>query len=114
MKTEISDSRAADGSLPSGLDDADGFALEGEEQALLLAHGEKEIVDLVALTHSGMTPDEYHRLARAWLDSARHPRFHHLYKECVYRPQLELLANKQGWLVVSMKRDFKTVFAFEK
>ena len=39
-----------------------------------------------------MTTAEFDHLARAWLDSARHPRFHRLFKECVYQPQLELLA----------------------
>ena len=51
-----------------------------------------EIVALVAATHSGMTTEEFDHVARAWLDSARHPRFHRLFKECVYQPQLELLA----------------------
>lgn len=45
METVVADARAADGSLPSGLDDADRLTLEGEEQALLLAFGLKEIVD---------------------------------------------------------------------
>jgi len=67
-------------------------AILADDWAAIARLGEKEILDLVALTHSGMTPDEYDRLARAWLDSARHPRYHHLYKECVYLPQLALLA----------------------
>jgi hypothetical protein len=45
MEPAIADARAADGSLPSGLDDADRFALEREEQTLLLAVGKKKIVD---------------------------------------------------------------------
>jgi hypothetical protein len=39
-----------------------------------------------------MTIEEFDGIARNWLDTARHPRFHRLFKECVYQPQLELLA----------------------
>ena len=47
MKAAVADARAANGSLPSGLDYADGLAFESEEQALLLAFSEKELVDTV-------------------------------------------------------------------
>ncbi len=33
-----------------------------------------------------------HALARDWLKAAEHPRFHRLYTDCRYQPQLELLA----------------------
>jgi hypothetical protein len=64
--------------------------LEGDRSAMAL-FGEKEIAAVLAATHAGITTDEFDRLARAWLDSAQHPRFHHLFKECIYQPQLELL-----------------------
>ena len=44
MKAAVADARATSGSLPSGLDYADGLAFEREEQALLLAFSEKELV----------------------------------------------------------------------
>jgi hypothetical protein len=78
--------------------------LEGD-RAAMSTFGEKEIAALLAATHSGMTTDEFNDLARAWLDSARHPRFHHLFKECVYLPQIELLvylrANRFKTFIVS-------------
>jgi haloacid dehalogenase-like hydrolase len=78
--------------------------LEGDRSAMA-QFGEKEIVALLAATHAGMTTDEFDRLARTWLDSARHPRFHHLFKECVFKPQLELLvylrANRFKTFIVS-------------
>lgn len=59
-----------------------------------LPHGlsEHDVGALVAATHAGMTTDTFHRIAREWLGTARHPRFHRLYTECVYQPMLELLA----------------------
>jgi phosphoserine phosphatase len=53
--------------------------------------GEKEIVELLAETHAGMTPEEFNQIVRDWLETAQHPRFRRLYKECVYRPMIELL-----------------------
>jgi hypothetical protein len=78
--------------------------LEGDHAAMA-QFGEKEIAALLAATHSGMTTDEFEGLARAWLDTAQHPRFHHLFKECIYQPQLELLvylrANRFKTFIVS-------------
>ena len=39
-----------------------------------------------------MTPEAFEDIAKTWLATAEHPRFQRLYKECVYQPQLELLA----------------------
>ncbi len=60
--------------------------------ATLARFDHHDLAVLVAATHSGVTCDQFESMARNWLDSARHSRFQRLYKECVYRPQLELLA----------------------
>src|SRR6516225_3674413 len=36
--------------------------------------------------------EEFDPIARNWLAKARHPKFGRLFKECTYRPQLELLS----------------------
>jgi phosphoserine phosphatase len=51
-----------------------------------------DITALIAATHSGMTSEEFEKTARTWLEKARHPRFRTRFTECVYQPQLELLA----------------------
>jgi phosphoglycolate phosphatase-like HAD superfamily hydrolase len=53
--------------------------------------GKQAIFELVFTTHSGMTDEEFVDIAHRWLSTARHPRFGRLFKECVYRPQIELL-----------------------
>ena len=53
---------------------------------------EQEIGALVAETHSGMSPEEFVRIAQNWLATARHPRFGRIPTACVYQPQLELLS----------------------
>jgi phosphoglycolate phosphatase-like HAD superfamily hydrolase len=65
--------------------------LEGDKKAMA-KFGEKDLIQILAATHSGMTTDEFDEIATKWLASAKHPRFGKLYKECVYQPMLELLA----------------------
>jgi hypothetical protein len=57
----------------------------------LMGLGKQAIFELVFATHSGMREEEFDPIARDWLAKARHPKFGRLFKECTYRPQLELL-----------------------
>ena len=57
-----------------------------------LAGGEKAAAELMAATHAGMTTDEFVADVRAWIASARHPRFERPYTDLAYEPMLELLA----------------------
>jgi hypothetical protein len=54
--------------------------------------GERGAVELVAATHTGMSSDEFHRIASDWIAEARHPKFQRPYTEVVYQPMLEVLA----------------------
>jgi len=65
--------------------------LEGDMKAVAAA-GEKGLVQLLAATHSGMTTVQFEKIASNFLATARHPKFHRPYTECVYQPMLELLA----------------------
>jgi phosphoglycolate phosphatase-like HAD superfamily hydrolase len=65
--------------------------LENDTKALA-ASGEKGLLQVVAVTHSGMTTDEFSKSVLDWLASARHPRFNRPYDSLVYQPMLELLA----------------------
>ena len=67
-------------------------SLLGGDLRSALAGGEKAVAELMAATHSGMTTDEFAAQVRAWIATARHPRFGRLYTELAYRPMLELLA----------------------
>ncbi|HKY00671.1 MAG TPA: HAD family hydrolase [Steroidobacteraceae bacterium] len=57
----------------------------------VLASGEAGIAELMALTHSGMTTDEFSRTVSDWIATARHPKTRRLYTEMAYQPMLELL-----------------------
>jgi len=65
--------------------------LEGDMKTIG-ASGMKGLMEIVMATHSGMTAAEFEKTASSWLATEKHPKFDRLYTECVYQPQLELLA----------------------
>jgi len=65
--------------------------LDGDMKAVA-ASGEKGLMQLMAVTHAGMTSEEFSKIASDWIASARDPRFKRPYTELVYQPMLELLA----------------------
>jgi hypothetical protein len=46
-------------------------------------------MQVMALTHTGMTTDEFRGIVSAWMDSATHPRFGRPYSQMIYQPMLE-------------------------
>lgn len=46
----------------------------------------------MAVTHAGMTTDEFAATVRDWLHTARHPKFQRPYNQCIYQPMVEVLA----------------------
>jgi len=58
----------------------------------VFAGGEHAILELVMGTHAGMTTEEFEKVVKDWLATARHPRFKRPYTDLVYQPMLELLA----------------------
>lgn len=55
-----------------------------------------ELLELVMVTHAGMTQSEFASQARQFLTTAKHPRFQKLYPEVIYKPMLELIAYLQA------------------
>lgn len=65
--------------------------LEGDMKTLA-ASGEKGIVELIMVTHAGMTTEDFQKVVNDWLSTARDPRFKRPYTELVYQPMVELLS----------------------
>ena len=57
-----------------------------------LAGGEPAIVQIIMVTHAGMTTAEFEKIVGDWVAIARHPKFKRPYTECIYQPMVELLA----------------------
>jgi phosphoglycolate phosphatase-like HAD superfamily hydrolase len=64
--------------------------LDNDLEALAAA-GEKGMVELVMVSHAGMSTAEFEAIVTDWLEKARHPRFKRRYTELAYQPMLELL-----------------------
>ncbi len=63
--------------------------------------GEKGLLDLMTVTHTGMTTEEFSQTVDQWIQTTKHPCFKRLYTELAYQPMLELLAYLR-------KNEFKT------
>ena len=65
--------------------------LEGDIKALG-KFDENDLVQLIMVSHAGMTVDQFSKIVTDWLATARDPRFKRPYTELVYQPMLELLS----------------------
>jgi hypothetical protein len=45
---------------------------------------------VVAVTHSGMTVQQFQEIVKKWLAETKHPRFKRPYTECVYQPMITM------------------------
>jgi phosphoglycolate phosphatase-like HAD superfamily hydrolase len=66
-------------------------ALLAKDMKAFAATGEKGVLQIVAVTHAGMTTDAFAASVNDWIKSARHRRFNRPYTELIYQPMLELL-----------------------
>jgi hypothetical protein len=64
----------------------------GGDLKTLAESGERGMLELVMVTHAGMTTEEFETIVKDWLAEARHPRFNRPYIDLVYQPMIELLA----------------------
>jgi hypothetical protein len=65
--------------------------LKGDLKAAL-AGGERTMLEIIVVTHAGMTTAEFEQIVKEWIATAKHPKFKRPYTECVYQPMIELLA----------------------
>jgi phosphoglycolate phosphatase-like HAD superfamily hydrolase len=65
--------------------------LKGDLKAAL-AGGEKALLEIVMATHAGMTTEEFEKIVRDWLGTAKHPKTGRSYNEMIYQPMVELLS----------------------
>jgi phosphoglycolate phosphatase-like HAD superfamily hydrolase len=64
--------------------------IAGDLRALLTA-GEKDLLEIMAVSHSGITTEAFNKAVADWLATARHPTKDRPYTDLVYQPQIELL-----------------------
>ncbi|HCS55288.1 HAD family hydrolase [Rubinisphaera sp.] len=64
--------------------------LENDIKALK-SSGQEGLMKIIAVTHAGMSTDEFAEIVHNWIATAKHPQKNKLYKELVFQPMLELL-----------------------
>jgi phosphoglycolate phosphatase-like HAD superfamily hydrolase len=97
---------------------------ETEPFKSILAHDREAMLNfsiqdfekVVAVTHSGMTVQQFQEIVKKWLAKAKHPRFKRPYTECVYQPMIELMEylrdNKfKTYIVTGGGQEFVRAFA---
>ena len=91
-------------------------AILDRDPRALSSMGERNIAEIIAATHSGMSTTEFDSVVGNWFAAARHPRFGLKYDELVYQPMLELLAFLRAngfrtYVVVGAGVDFTRAWA---
>ncbi|XZE18188.1 HAD family hydrolase [Pirellulaceae bacterium SH449] len=93
-------------------------ALAGDLGKLLEGKHHDGLMRILALTHTGMTTEEFSSRVNDWLKVAKHPRFGKAYTELTYQPMQELLRYLQAngfktFIVSGGGADFMRVFSEE-
>ncbi|MDM0028212.1 HAD family hydrolase [Variovorax saccharolyticus] len=78
--------------------------MSGNQAAIAKLTNEDLLKVAAALTHSGLTVDEFRTIVADWLASAKHPRFKRPYTELVFQPMLEVMQYMRA-------NGYKTYFA---
>lgn len=65
--------------------------LKGDTKAAM-SSGERGLLEVVMVTHAGMTTEEFEKIVTDWIAVAKHPTTKRPYTEMVYQPMLEVLA----------------------
>jgi hypothetical protein len=57
----------------------------------IAASGKKGLAQILAVSHTGMTSEEFTQIATDWIETARHPKLNKPYTSLVYQPMLEVI-----------------------
>ncbi|MES2217477.1 MAG: HAD family hydrolase [Pseudomonadota bacterium] len=75
-----------------------------------------DVEQLLAVTHSGMSVEEFQKILINWLVAAKDPHFNRLYTQLVYQPMLEVMSylrknNFKIYIVTGGGQDFVRAYA---
>ncbi|WP_417328874.1 HAD family hydrolase [Halomonas cupida] len=92
-------------------------AAEGDLKTVMEA-GNEGLLEVVSISHSGISVDDFQDDVRDWLASATHPNTDRFYTDMVFQPMLELLSylrdeGYQTYIVSGGGVDFMRAFASE-
>lgn len=87
-----------------------------KDKAAIAKFTTKDLEEILVVTHTGMTVEAFHTIAKDWLEKAKNPRWHRPYTDLVYQPMLEVMnllrANGyKTYIVTGSGQDFVRVYA---
>ncbi|RYJ42383.1 HAD family hydrolase [Flavobacterium beibuense] len=62
----------------------------------LMQQGEKGLMEIVMVSHSGVTTDEFDTIVKDWIATAKHPTKNVPYTDLIFKPMLELVKYLQA------------------
>lgn len=71
-------------------------AVLDNDMEALMQQGEKGLMEIIMVTHSGITTDEFDRVVKDWIATAKHPTKNVPYTDLVFKPMLELVKYLQA------------------
>lgn len=83
--------RALAGDHPEWRDIEPFKSVLADDMAGVVATGKHGLAQILAASHTGMSSEEFTRIASDWIATARHPKSGKLYTSMIYQPMLELL-----------------------
>ena len=57
-----------------------------------MAGGDHALLELIMVTHTGNTTEEFEKIVKDWIATAKHPKTGRLFTDMTYQPMLEVLA----------------------
>ena len=75
-----------------------------------------DLEKILFVTHTGMTVEAFQKSVQDWISTAQHPRYHHLYTECIYQPMVEVMQYLRAngfktYIVTGGGQDFVRVYS---
>ena len=75
-----------------------------------------DLEKILFVTHTGMTVEAFQKSVQDWIATAQHPRYHHLYTECIYQPMIEVMQYLRAngfktYIVTGGGQDFVRVYS---
>lgn len=91
-------------------------AVIGNDMNTVMQSGKKGLMQLMALTHSGMTTEDFSQRVSNWVDTHKHARFGCRYDQLGYQPMRQLLDYLRDngfktWIISGGGIDFMRVLA---
>ena len=91
-------------------------ALSGDFEKLLAGKHHDGLFQLMAMTHTGMTTEEFSASVSRWMATAKHPKYNVRYDQLTYQPMQEVLALLKAkgfktYIVSGGGADFMRVFS---